>query len=104
MKKFLIALSLAFVASTVALFAKDAAFDGCTKDHVKVAISVDLDDNTPVEAEARLKAAFAAVASGFEFDRFVTSEGFYAYRAAVEDEDAQFVNRVSTPKNIGTCK
>lgn len=103
MKKFLIALALVISAASI-LIAKSTDFTGCTNDGVKVSSTFSLDDEVPAITESRLKVAFSDAASKLSFKQFITAEGFYTFLDTLSEEDFEFVNQITTPKNIGSCK
>ena len=102
MKRLLLAL---FLSLATTAYAGDFTFVACTLDHQEVTTVLDLVNMTGHPVVEHVATAYAKAASQLSADQFMTSDGFYALTANLDETDLAAINGVSQqPAVTGTCQ
>lgn len=103
MKRTLIAFIVALTLATSA-FAKDFNIIACTADHQKAVLTLDIQDSTPKDVQAVIRAAFVNAAKDLKADVLTTGEGFRAFANNLTEEAWDAIIGIQGPPVIdGTC-
>lgn len=103
MKRIIIATIVSLGLAATA-FAKEIDFKGCTTDHIKAVLAVDVNDQASQEVVDHIAKAFKNAASGLTFEQLAGHEGFVAFATALTDEDKAAIDGLVPPAATGECK
>ena len=102
MKRLLLAL---FLSLATPAYAANFTFVACTLDNQEVTTVLDLVAMTDHPVVAHITTAYAKAASQLSAAQFVTSEGYDALVALLDETDLAAFNDISRqPRVTGTCK